>query len=257
MARLAPVDRYGMPYAIAPTEAPPSATGHNPTEHHAFYRSRAPQLANGLGRALRLSRVHVLPDWLHQSYHKKFMGGLEAFPETEVDTFGLLILSCAGYLSKEAWHRRSNGNFELDRMDEATYQQVRSRRLLHPETELNSRIPADGPDRRRTQDVATKTIGEELTLYARRQNLSHIKDEDYVDEFLNTEDVIRRHEIGRRILREAALVAVDPIRPIYEEALSEGLVRAGEPDPAKIIIKFSFAGDWLEHEEVLAQQLAA
>jgi hypothetical protein len=256
--RKAPVDEYGMPYAIVPCDPPDKGCDLTETEHHAFYNARAEELAYGLGYALRVSRVHdKLPAWIHGSYHKKFYYGLERFPESESETFGLLILSCAGYLSRLGWHRKIGGVLELEEMGYGTYQKLRGRNYLHPETITNSRIPFDGKSSRRTQDQASRTIGEALTIYAREQDLSHLKNKDFVDEFLNTKNVNRRHQLGRLILKEAATVAVEPIRPKFEQALNAGNIRLPVSDPAQVVTRFAFAGSWLEHEAILYEKLIA
>lgn len=255
--RLAPVDEYGMPYAIIPAESPSYNADTTRTEHHAFYRSRATPLTTAAGRALRLSRVHMIERWQHDIWHARYLNGVKKLPQTETEAFGLLVLSCAGYLSREGMELQANNSFKRVRMNPNLYQHLRSKQEMHPQTESNSRIPEGGPHPRRVQDYAVQEISAFLTNYAKRQNIEHLKNEDFVDEFLTTRDTNRRYELGRLILTEAMRVAVEPVTPIYRQALDDGLLRVAEPDPIAVATRYPFRGPWEEHIQDLELRLAA
>lgn len=256
--RLAPVDEYGMPYALVlPLEPPSINSDIISSEHHAFYQRYAPELQGPGGGALRISRVHDWPRWIHASYHNQFPDGLETFPGTVHERFSLLVLSCAGYLPKEGWVRTRNGRLGLSRMDSKQYDYARARVRMHPATTTNSRIPTGGPNTRKTQNYALKDIAEFFTDYSLEYGLESIKEADFVDKFLHTKSPHKKFKYGRIILREAARLAVEPIMPLYERALDDGLIRPSEPDPARVILKFPPVGEWNEHISVLENRLAA
>jgi hypothetical protein len=255
--RLAPVDEYGVPYAIYPYDAPKDTLDTRVNDDHAFYRKQAPELQGPGGRMLIYARVHEVEVWAHDRKHRLFPDGLERYPVTEQEQFLTGILLCAGYLSRWALDVRKSGEWSLQYMRQDVYDYMRGRQKMHFQTEINSRIPREAGIPRRTQDTAVRNIGMFLTDYARRQDLTHLKDEDFVDEFLNTPDTLRRYQLARVILREAARVAVEPLKPDYQEALQEGLLRTSEPDPTAIITRFSFPGGWDEHVAALHDRLAA
>lgn len=254
---LAPVDEYGMPYAIYPSETISGHVGDREDEDHAFYQGAAVELQDPAGQALRMSRVHDVARWLHDRKHHFFRDGLEVLPTREQDKYGLLVLSCAGYLSRMAWDLSKKNKAKLVEMDDPIYLHVRSRSNMHFQTNCNSRIPPNGPNPRRTQDHAKREIGLFLTDYAKRQDLAHIKDRDFVDEFLSISDEQRRFKLARIILEEATHVAVEPISPIYQRALADGLLRLSTPDPASTVIRYSFVGPWREHVHDLELKLAS
>lgn len=255
--RLAPVDEYGMPYAIYPSYTTSARHQTYVDDDHAFYRRLAPELTTVAGLALRYSRVHVTERWLHDRKHHLFPDGLEEYPRHRQDMFGLVILSCAGYLSRVAMDLSSKNRCNFVTMPDEVYEWVRGKNKMHFQTVRSAGIAPEGIYPRRTQDKATYFIGKYLTTYARRQNLDHIKDTDYVDEFLHTSDVMRRFELGKTILDEAVRVAVEPISPMYQHALDRGLIRSPINDPVSIVKKFNYVGAWDQHVEHLQTKLIA
>jgi len=256
--RLAPVDEYGMPRAfIPPVDTPKGETATDESEHHSFYRRKAPELNTPAGKAVRFSRVHELPRWLHDRVHSQYRAGIEVMPQNETEAFALLVLSCAGYLSRTGMrYNARKGTFTDTEMDADTYGHIRSKSQMHFATESNSRIPLGDPNRR-TQDEATRVIQGFLTDYAKRQDLSHIREADFVDQFLHTEDPHQRFELGRLILVEGLRVAVDPVKHDYQRAFNDGLLRTHEPDPVVVLTRAPFTGPWVEHIQDLRSALAA
>lgn len=255
---LYPVDEYGMPYALLPSQGGYPENLSWEDEDHAFYLRVAPELSDPGGDALRVSRVHEVVRWLHNRKHDVFRFGLEKFPKTEEEKYALLVLSCAGYLSRFAVDITVKGlDPKIVYLDRPTYENLRGRQHMHPQTSTNSRIPSDGPNPRRTQDVAKLKIGTFLTSYAKKQELDHIKDKSFVDEFLNTEDRLRRYVLARIILEEASRVAADSVSPRFREALNDGLIREPVADPFEVVKKFMYVGSWEDHSRDLAMNLAA
>ena len=255
---LYPVDEYGMPYALLPSQGGKHESLTWEDEDHAFYPRLAPELSDLGGDALRVSRVHEVVRWLHNRKHDVFRFGLERFPKTEEEKYALLVLSCAGYLSRFAVDIARKGlDPKIVYLDRPTYENLRGRQHMHLQTSSNFRIPANGPNPRRTQDLAKLKIGTFLTSYAKRQGLDHIKDESFVDEFLNTEDRLRRYALARIILEEASRVATDSVIPRFREALKDGLIREPVDDPFEVVRKFMYVGSWEVHSRDLANNLAA
>jgi len=93
-----------MPLLIAPNfELMQGRQSIGLTEHHLYHPNSHPLLQDVGGRALRSSRVQLLPAVQHnygrESYHARLAG--PPLPESEPEQFKLCVLAAAGYLPRE------------------------------------------------------------------------------------------------------------------------------------------------------------
>lgn len=249
MAEKAPVDAYGMPYLLHPYDPPANQT-RRWDDDHSFFFSSSPELTDDAGKALRYSRVQRVPRWLHDRKHNiHYPDGVEQLPQTEQDKFGLTVLACAGYVSPYAIDVRSDSP-RLVKMSQRTYDFVKGKRQLHVETRRDEVM------RYRTQAHAKRRIGLFFAEYAKRQDISDL-DEGTVDQFLHTSSAKVRQRLGNVILGHAIEVAVDPVRPLYREALSAGLVRPNLKHPMRVIVGHFPKEKWPDYHESLESKFAA
>lgn len=249
MGERVPVDDYGMPFLLHPYEAPAHET-QRWDDDHSFFFSSSPELMGQAGAALRYSRVQHVPRWLHDRKHNiHYPEGLEWLPDNVQDKFALTILACAGYVSPFAIDVRGTSP-QLVRMSRVTYDFVKGRRQLYPEMRRDQNLGF------RTQAHAKRRIGIFIAEYVKDQDISDVS-EEVIDQFLHAPGQKTRRRMGNVILGKAIEVAVDPIRPIYQRALGEELLRPVESHPMRVVTQLFPQQRWSDYHCALEQRLAA
>ncbi|MFZ1324358.1 MAG: hypothetical protein WAQ57_04345 [Candidatus Saccharimonadales bacterium] len=245
---LAPTDEYGMPYPIHPYEAPRGERRTWSDDHHSFYQKKARELQGDAGRAVRYSRCLTVARWLHNNFHEAYPGGTDILPRTEQDKFAITVLAVAGYMPRQALDVRDPGNPGLVAMSGKTYDFVRGRKQMHYETKQNRAIGY------RNEDYAARHIGKFFAAYAQKQDLTSLSQRD-IKAFLSSGNTERRRRLGMKILREAIEMAVEPVDPVYGQALEEGLVKKAKPCAADVVTLVFPEERWPEYFSPLRRQL--
>ena len=219
---LSPVDKLtNMPLPILPTRQGPRFK--NPAFanwHHHYHPSDDPNLTSASGLAIRHLRLQLLPvKSRHQIYHNLFSGP-EFLPESQADRFGHIILACAGYMPRSA--------IDVTADDPATPVQMSSK--IHERLQTSGEIVVRGQP----------NIANFIRKYLVIQDLSNIN-ESVIDEFLSTNSIERKRYLGHWLLALASEIATEPVKPIYRQALDDGLIRSkAKPES---IVKSTFSGE--------------
>ncbi len=210
----APVDKLTkMPLPVLPPNRATIRTVEANWHHH-YHPSSSKLLTSAAGLAVRHARLQLLPVKSHHNRYHSIFEGPEHLPTSNDERFGQIILACAGYIP----------NYAID-----VYQDDPTEPVI-----LSSRI------RKRLQtsgEIALRghtNIGSFMKDHLVRQDFSQVED-SIIEEFLTTRNFDRRKELGHWLLEVASEIAVEPIQPIYSQALEEGLIipEAGLPSLAK------------------------
>lgn len=216
-----------LPYPIAPTWGRRQLENNWEDRHHAAYQRMAPELQGDAGRAVRHSRVQLVPRWLHNRYHGFYPDGIE-LPQTELDKFCFSVLACAGVIPDKAIDV-SGKKPQLVNIDPKGYRYFRRPGRLHPEYKINKYTKDD--------DYA-KHRGIFFMKYILENNLEEISPE-LLERFLlidKQKHSKRRLQMGWLIVGKAIEVATEPIKPLYKKAQEMGMLDKSCPtDPRQVI----------------------
>lgn len=170
--------------------------------HHHYHPSNSKLLTSAAGLAVRHVRLQLLPlETHHNVYHAIFEG--PKLPVTNEQRFGQIILACANYIPPLA----------IDvHKDDPTEPVSLSKRMRH-------RLQTSGEIELRGHS----NISTFIKNYLVAQDLSHVNDL-VIEEFLYTHDQERKRYLGHWLLAIASEIAVEPIEPVYRQALDEGLI---------------------------------
>jgi hypothetical protein len=221
---LAPTDGLtGMPLPVLPPEEIPDMSDKMTNNwHHHYHPKDSTLLSSTDGLAVRHVRLQNLPRFSHHNvYHSIFEG--PALPKTSEERFGHIILACAGYVPPEA--------IDLYKDDPTDPAQMPTR--------LRKRLQTSGEIEVRGQSNISTFIRKHLVY----QDFSHVK-ESIIDEFLGTRNQDRKIYLGHLLLAIASEIAVEPIKPVYHQALNEGLI-AKPISPKKLpsLVKSHVSGE--------------
>ncbi len=201
----APVDELTkMPLPVLPPPQIPSRSKPERANwHHHYHPSNSELLSSVAGLAVRHARLQLLPlKTYHDVYHGIFVGP-EFLPRTNEERFGHIVLSCVGYVPPEAIDVHSDDPTAPVALTK------RMRRRLQTSGELDVRGQAN--------------ISNFMKDYLVKQDLS-VVDESIIEEFLTTKEIEKKRELGHYLLSIASEVAVEPVIPVYQQALEEGLI---------------------------------
>ncbi|MBA3757853.1 hypothetical protein H0X09_03240 [Candidatus Saccharibacteria bacterium] len=192
----------GMPLPVLPPEEVPSFK--DPTSanwHHHYHPGKDKLLTSINGLALRHVRVQILPIDTHNDYHSIFEG--PPLPTTNEQRFGQIVLACAGYVPSHAIDVYGDDPTEKVELG------AKNRNRLQTTGELEVRGQVN--------------LAAFMKNYLIRQDFSHVK-ESIIDEFIESRDNDRRWFLGHWLLAIASEIAVEPLEPVYKQALDEGLI---------------------------------
>lgn len=225
--RITPVDELiGLPLPIWPNNnLPPKTelpTHDNP--HHHFHPENS-EIINipEEGKFLRNSRIQILPRWIHNEYHKKYVG--PELPETEEKRLLLGVFAVAGYLPKYAINAPESVKKDKDiiiPIDAITYSSMIKRTQL------------------RCEVTKSKERSENACAFIMRvvfkQEISTIN-QFIVEEFLDTKDETIRLERGMQIIDELIQQSTEPIEPIYRFAYKNNMIRRSDIKNAGSLVR--------------------
>lgn len=243
---IAPTDELtGLPYPIAPKCEPiPEGRPDIADIHHGFHKER--DLAGmGLpGIALRNCWKQLVERDLHNegpgSYHRFYdKTELPAYIEAmhcsdkkkaevaihqfEAETFGRVVLACAGVIPRKVIDLSSGEPVERD----MTCRELKFLCTPNPHDSFGYKYITYSYD----------PIREFLVDYVVRQDLRHLT-QSRLDEFLETKDSHRKMILGKMLLKNAAAVASDgdTLKEKYKILKREGRVHpAMPPDPQTLV----------------------
>lgn len=210
-----PIDEIGMPLPLAPTDLEiHDASQPKPDWHHHFHPRKSVILREDWGGdAVRNSRVQLADYRVHHNeYHNYFYG--PELPITAQQKFGIAVLAIAGYVPAEAIAFK-RGKPRIVRLTE----DQRSRLLTSGELKI----------------AAPETVRNFLAEYTVKQDLTHA-DESIVDEFIHTDEIEKKYELGGALLKLAIEKAVEPLDPFYRTAWKKGYIdRSSAHRPRRLL----------------------
>lgn len=211
---LAPVDHLtGMPLPVLPPKGKPNLRSRNNNPdynwHHHYHPSNDQLLTSAAGLAVRHLRLQYLPVQSHHNKYHHLFSRPEKLPRNTTDRLGHIILACAGYIPTHA----------IDVLaDDPSQPVILSNRMRH-------RLQTSGEIEVRGHSNISTFIRDVLV----KQDFSNV-DQSKIDEFLDGKTPLERKQfLGHWLLAIASEVAVEPVKPVYRQALEEGLILA----PAK------------------------
>ena len=197
-----PLTRMPLP-VLPPADIPHSGSKESVNWHHHYHPSNDKLLTSINGLAVRHVRLQLLPEVsYHNKYHSIFKGP-EELPRTNEARFGHIVLACAGYVPGLAIDVNSDNPIEAVELDPSLRQRLQSSGELEV---------------RGSSNIATF-----IKKHLVRQDFSHVS-ETVIEEFLTTRDLDRRWFLGHWLLAIASEIALEPVNPIYRQALNEGLI---------------------------------
>lgn len=294
---VSPVDELtGMPLAVAPPlENLPRGDSSIANWHHLYHPSTAPELQTLGGAALRNSRVELLPLKWHntgrQNYHSYYKGPPLPAADDKETQFRLCVLACAGYLPEKVIALNSGEPVErLMNEDELYYfrktplpEGVSSFDIKRHTANVINTLP--GPVtkgvmrhlKKEAYDILTKRnftnaqyaynnlryayepIREFFKEYALGQPIDHIP-LSTIDEFLHTNIIERRREIGHWLLAKQSEVATESFSGQYKQAFKAGLLHPLMPSRPDNLVKHKLGGTIYCENKIfpqLAERLAS
>lgn len=171
--------------------------------HHQYHPSNSKRLTSTDGLALRHVRLQLLPAMEHHKVYHRIFEGPEFLPRTNTERFGHIVLACAGYIPPQAI------DVYKDNPSEPVTLSKKMRSRLQNSGEIEVRGQAN--------------IARFMKDYLVDQDFSTV-DESVIEEFLTTHSIDRRKYLGHWLLAIASEIAVEPVKPVYRQALDEGLI---------------------------------
>lgn len=213
-----PIDEFsGMPLPISPEylEERPNSFFYMGNDHHIWHRDGDEDSRNwALGdRALRASRVQVVPYGVHMRYHDVCSG--PQFPLDDDERAWATIGAVVGYVPDRAMVFR-----KLDRVD-----------LVRLSRDTRERMWAMGQIR----VDSIYSVREFLCGYLLNREGLDIQ-ESMIDEFLHTRDEAWRLRLGNGLLRRIARYAMEPLDRLYSIAYKAEVIYP--PKRAQTAAKF-------------------
>lgn len=212
-----PVDVIsGLPLPLAPYGEPLVAGSPDADWHHHFHPRRSPELQDLGGQAVRVARLQLTNYGVHHhEYHKTFGG--PPLPRIEKEQFGLVVMATAGHVPELALAFRRH---------EPRIVPLSEGQRLHLQT--------SGEFRTGGRDIIRKF----LQQYILGQSVGGVNiNEETLDEFINTLDLVRRRELGHTLLALITEKATEPISLVYKLARKQGQIAPGSARSAHLFVK--------------------
>ena len=235
--------RTGLPLPIVIVD-PPSRKANTSfwDFHHNFHPERHTARDDG-SRAVRMSRGQDLPRWLHEHYHQFFSG--PQLPKTRQAQFRTCVLACAGVIPHSVI---DFGGCDGPRVRRATHREYK---LLTETVHYEGRNRKDGGQSQRNK------IGKFFASYALEQNIRDAVSESVIDQFMFTQDKRLRKKLGNKMLKVAMNVAVDPVRPLYQDLRHDGQITGNINDPWKVVSRYFVERRLADYHQALYDRLVA
>lgn len=219
-----------LPYSIAPAWATNNLVETWEDRHHAAYQRLSPELQGEAGRAVRHSRIQVVPRWLHDRYHSFYPDGIE-LPQTDLTKFCFATLACAGVIPNKAIDV-SGSKPKLVDIDAKGYRYFRKTGRISPEVKINKHTGEN--------DYA-KHRGIFFMKYVLENNVNEISP-DLLKKFLSMDKSRhskQRAQLGWLIVGKAIENATEPIKPLYKKAQEMGMLDKSCPNDPRQVIKMA------------------
>jgi hypothetical protein len=228
--------------------------------HHHFHPQKSIELGytaegvrlprNNPGRiegfALRYSRGQDLPIWLHDRYHKIFLG--PQLPQTTEEKFTAVVLACAGVVPREALDLYTPDAYRKSTLDNKQHEFIRRR------------IYFEGAASR-AKSSKRNHIGKFIADHALQSSLAEVMTESdvrkKVNEFLRPRSETQRFNAGKIILRHVVDASVAELIPIHKEAKKEGMVKRNRKELGEIVLKFFTVDRFQDYFDPLEDKLFA
>jgi hypothetical protein len=210
----------GIPLVIEPrNDLPPvGLTGRGANSHHSVYPRSRDEVQTATGKAVRAARgqwVAIKDHNLYHDYCDEYIAETWDFPTSADQQFGMTVLLAGGYVPEVAVTVNERG-ISYTHLNEHKREQMWKRGTIKILSEF--------------------IVVESLTNYMLEQDLGSAPGKD-IEQFILTEDVKQRLELGDQLLRRAALSAAEGVRPFYIEAYKKKLIRPDlPPEPEELII---------------------
>ena len=257
----------GIPLSIAPDIPGIESMPNDNTWHHLFHPSTDPVLQTLGGRALRSSRVQLLPGMQHNfgahNYHTLFKG--PQLPTDETKQFELCVFSAAGYLPDKVIDISQTDDFAIRPMTETERsffrkvpvpEVVNKHEVTHLREKLLAAEVADGEasgismravrrileQRNQTQAelsvnglrYAYMPMRDFFIEYLRRPEVLDVRPR-FVKKFLTAKDRDKQM-MGEVLLERVSVVASSSLLPVYRQAHKEGKLNARmQPVPFELV----------------------
>ena len=187
--------------------------------HHQYHPSNSKRLSSAAGLAVRHVRLQLLPAMeQHKTYHQIFEGP-EFLPRTSEERFGHIVLACAGYIPSNAIDVYKDDPTEPVALSKRMRQRLQNSGEIQVRGQIN--------------------IARFMKDYLVEQDLSAV-DDSIIQEFVTTSSIERKKYLGHWLLAIASEIAVEPVKPVYRQALDEGLIIPGIKLPN--IVKSQISG---------------
>lgn len=181
--------------------------------HHHMHPRRDPLLTEAGGIAIRTVRLQKASKYEnHNEYHQHYCG--PPLPEKDDEKFAMIVLARAGYIPRHAIKTRGDKKPEITSLSEAQREQ------LWQEGQIRAGSSGE--------------TGVFLSSYILGQDLADVR-LSLVDEFLETKNQQRKHELGHHLLGQALIRATAPIIPTYQRAQQDGLIPPNAPKPVRFV----------------------
>jgi hypothetical protein len=254
----------GLPLPVFVSPEMMDAAGIHTNHHHHFHPRKSQELGylgNGLnfselkpaeqtvwleGKAVRNSRVQVVPLYLHQRYHDFFTGPL--LPQSRADKFTATVLACAGVLPRRAIDLSKLGGYREIDLTDKQHRFLKGFKRLHF---------VGAHEDRQYEIVKRDRIGRFFADYAIEQSAQHLIGDSLIDEFLHTSNETSRKKIGRSILEMAIDESVASLISLRDEAAREGMLRRKRTHLSSIVKQFFVPSKFDDYQRPLAAALRA
>lgn len=219
---------------------------HEPWNYdHMFFPRRSPLLQDLGGIAVRRCYGQFIPIRIHNLKNRYFNSVV--LPETEDQQFRTVVKGFAGVVSRWAVDMRQviGGDDPLVYMDDETFERTTDRFSMYHQHAR--RVRGDRHVRRE--------VGQFMMDYALQINLRDLIPDGVLSEFLETNNVARKYELGNLIINRALNARLDPIAPEVTALRKLGLVQKRRPGvrelPNKLILRTEKRG----YHQLLAERL--
>jgi hypothetical protein len=215
-------------------------------QHHTEHPSPRPELADYVGKALRISRTQELPDHLHMGYvegaYHNVLWGPEKLPQDPHGKMLKTLLLIGRVIPRQAMVLEPDGYTVKELSDEE------HAFLSHPEI-----THVEGRNNRKRQFVQRR-IADALIKYA-LEDVNDLVSAKVRKDFLNTYDWHRERELGNLIINTAINEAIKPAIGPHEQARSDGMVDPRVLSLRSIVRNYTYKNDYRNYYGFIHERL--
>lgn len=237
----------GLPLPIRLTEPPQGAQFHFEDYHHHFHPRMDPGLQHIDGKAVRFSRGQLVPRYLHDSYHKIFIG--PELPVSREDKFRATVLACAGIVPRQAIDLSEPGSYTVVNLEDEEYERLASPRSIYIERAFKRDA---GMYRRRS-------IGKFFAAFALEQDLRLVISDNVIGQFLDKKtSPEQKKTLGNFMLKEALELSIVDLSREHRILADDGLVLpVRRRNPLEVVRKYFTKDRYPDYHNELAIRIGA